>query len=149
MKDEGHVNKRTLYSDIWGQPHHVSDHRPRMTNYNRAAQFAPFAALSGFGDEVAETRRLTQRRMELDESVQESLDYQLSELMSHPSEHPLVTIEFFVPDGRKEGGSYQKLSGKIKKLDPISRLIYMESGDVISAREIIGISCFYTEKRVE
>ena len=91
------------YADIIDLPHHVSRNHPQMSMHDRAAQFAPFAALTGYETEVGETARLTAVKRELDEQEAEELNRQLAAIISHLSEHPEVTVEYFVPDDRKAG----------------------------------------------
>ncbi len=103
------------YKDIINLPHHVSDKRPRMSNYDRAAQFSPFAALTGFDDEIDEAARLTDCRPELTEDELNSLDaaiQQISEL-----DKPLIAVTYFVPDTHKSGGAYKTHTGTLRFLD--------------------------------
>lgn len=103
------------YKDIINLPHHVSDKRPCMSNYERAAQFSPFAALTGFDDEIDEAARLTDSRPELTEDELNSLDaaiQQISEL-----DKPLITVTYFVPDVNKSGGAYRIYTGNLRFLD--------------------------------
>lgn len=103
------------YKDIINLPHHMSDKHPPMSNYERAAQFSPFAALTGFDDEIDEAARLTDCRPELTEDELSSLDaaiQQISEL-----DKPLITVTYFVPDVNKSGGSYKVYTGNLRFLD--------------------------------
>ena len=84
---------------------------------DRAAQFSPFAALTGYGEVIKETARLTDRKPELSESEKAELDYKLQMACDYPGEKPALTITYFVPDQRKAGGSYHTISGQIKKID--------------------------------
>ena len=93
------------YDDIINLPHHVSPTRQRMSMHDRAAQFAPFAALVGYDDAVAETARLTESRPELDEQEQRIINEKLAYIAEHINEHPEVCIKYFVPDERKSGGA--------------------------------------------
>ena len=94
------------YEDILHLPHPTSKKHPRMSMEERAAQFSPFAALTGFGGVIQETGRLTDRRVELGESDRAELERTLNFLDSQEEEHPLVQVTYFLPDERKEGGSY-------------------------------------------
>lgn len=105
----------------------------------RGAQFAPFAALTGHDEAVKETARLTERFAELDEYEREELNRRLVYLKKHMTEKPTVTITFFVPDGKKEGGAYQTLIGRIKKLLPFEGLIVTEDDREIPVEEIVSI----------
>ena len=91
------------YEDIIGLPHHVSKVHPQMSIYDRAAQFSPFAALTGHEAAIQETARLTEEQAELNEDKKEELNEKLQELMAHAEEHLAVTVTYFKPDDRKEG----------------------------------------------
>ena len=96
---------KTPYADIIDLPHHVSQNHPQMSMHDRAAQFAPFAALTGYEAEVGETARLTAERRELDEQEAQELNRRLADLAARLPDRPEVTIEYFVPDERKAGGA--------------------------------------------
>ena len=98
--------KNEKYSDIINLPHPESRTHPRMPRSDRAAQFAPFAALTGYDDAVAEAGRLTSSKIELDENELERLDRALAYLTEHQAAHPAVTVTYFVPDDKKSGGAY-------------------------------------------
>ena len=104
------------YDDIINLPHHVSPTRPRMSMHDRAAQFAPFAALVGYDDAVAETARLTESRPVLDEQEQKELDMRLRYLADHLKEQLVVHIQHFVPDERKSGGAIMEFNGVVRKI---------------------------------
>ena len=95
------------YDDIINLSHHVSSRHPQMPMMNRAAQFSPFAALTGYDDAVRETARLTDEKIELDEYEKEELDRKIQWLGSHLDEHIPVSITYFQPDDRKAGGTYE------------------------------------------
>ena len=119
------------YDDIINLPHHQSKNHPHMLMHDRAAQFAPFAALTGYDDAIKEARRLTDSKPELDENQLEELDQKLADLMTCIEEHPEVTITYFEPDDKKEGGAYVTCVGKIKKIDGYKRrLIFEDSKDI-------------------
>ncbi len=126
------------YSDIINLPHHVSRNHPRMTMMARAAQFAPFAALTGYDAVINETARLTDKQVELEEYDNERLNRKLAELMeaADPQE---ITISYFKPDKRKSGGSYITLTGRVKKIDTYERVIYMDVGTKIPLGNIVDI----------
>ena len=94
------------YSDIIHLPHHVSKTHPQMSMHDRAAQFSPFAALTGYDSAILETARLTKEKILLNEDMQELLDIKFQRLLEHLSEKPLISITFFCPDKHKQGGSY-------------------------------------------
>ncbi|MBO4658473.1 MAG: hypothetical protein J5637_02500 [Prevotella sp.] len=114
------------YNDIINLPHHVSKNHPPMPMMNRAAQFAPFAALTGYDAVIQETGRLTDGFIELDDSKKEQLNRKIAELMEQIDERPMVTIIFFKPDERKAGGTYSTVSGKLKKVDEFRQLLVLE-----------------------
>ena len=119
------------YDDIINLPHHVSAKHPHMPALDRAAQFSPFAALTGHDAAIKETARLTDEYMELDEDRKEEIDRQLQKIREHLSEKPEVMITYFVPDERKAGGSYVTVSGRVKKLDEYAgRVIFEDSTSV-------------------
>ena len=103
------------YSDIINLPHHQSKTRPHMTNYNRAAQFAPFAALTGHSEAIDETARLTDSKIELDEYEKEIIDRKLRIITENISTMPEITVCYFVPDEKKAGGAYVMLLSKKTK----------------------------------
>ena len=107
---------KTPYDDIIHLPHHVSQNHPQMPMLDRAAQFAPFAALTGYEAAVGETARLTAERRELDPQEAEELNRRLSELVARLPDHPEVTVEYFVPDNRKAGGAYVTMTGRVRHI---------------------------------
>lgn len=127
------------YDDILYLPHPVSRRRSRMSNYDRAAQFSPFAALTGFDATIEEAGRLTDRRIELDEAEKELLNEKLQEILEHIDAQPQVTITHFVYDQRKAGGAYISTTGRVKKIDTYSRAILFTDGTAIPVSEIVGI----------
>ena len=121
---------KTPYDDIIHLPHHVSKRHPQMPLYNRAAQFAPFAALSGHDAAVGETARQTDEQHNLSQSERDRLDRKMSRLLQ--SEDNLeVEITYFLPDKRKSGGQYRTVTGTIKKVDGIEGRIVLTDGTVI------------------
>ena len=127
------------YNDIINLPHHVSKNHPPMPMMNRAAQFAPFAALTGYDAVINETGRLTDGFIELDENKKEQLNRRIVELMETIDEQPSVTITFFKPDERKAGGSYSTVSGQLKKVDEFNQVLVMEDDMVIPFNCIFDI----------
>ena len=128
------------YDDIINLPHHVSKKHPQMSLYARSAQFAPFAALTGYEDAVKETAREVYQKIELDEDLKLILDSKLHILMELADKNPELTVTYFVKDLKKEGGKYVTVTGVLKKLDSIKKLIYLKNGNEISIDEIIDIS---------
>ncbi len=127
------------YDDIIHLPHHVSATRPHMSLHDRAAQFSPFAALTGYDDAIRETARLTDERMELDEYLKYMLSDRLQILADRMKEHPEIEITYFQPDSRKDGGAYITAAGTAKKIDEYERIVVMTDGTVIPMDEIISI----------
>lgn len=134
------------YDDIIDLPHHVSKSHPQMSMYNRAAQFAPFAALTGHDAAITEAARLTETEQELSESDAEVLNRKLAYLQSL-DEKPTISVTYFVPDDKKEGGSYHTTSGNIKRIEPDEGVLQFEDGTGISICRIRGIEgeCFTNE----
>ena len=128
------------YEDIINLPHHVSKTRPQMPMSDRAAQFAPFAALTGYDSAIKETGRLTDNRIELDEEALTALSMKLQFLMDAIDEEPDVEITYFKPDERKAGGSYLKITGIVKKLDEYERVLVLISGQKIKLDDIMDVS---------
>ncbi|MCD8353223.1 MAG: YolD-like family protein [Clostridiales bacterium] len=128
------------YSDIIHLPHHVSETRPHMSMRDRAAQFSPFAALTGYDAAVKETARLTDQRAELDEEMKQNLSERLNLIQENLAAAPVVEITYFVPDERKEGGAYNTVTGAVKKVDAFQRHVVLTDGTDIPIDEIIEIS---------
>ena len=120
------------YEDIIGLPHHVSTVHPQMSIYDRAAQFSPFAALTGHEAAIQETARLTEEQAELNEDKKEELNEKLQELIAHAEEHPTVTVTYFKPDDRKEGGKYETVTGTIRKIRDYDKMFILEDGTGIA-----------------
>ena len=123
-------------------PHYISKKHPQMAMEERAAQFAPFAALVGYEDAVEETARITTKRIELNEEEKNILDMKLQMLNEQMQVqiHPNITIMYFVPDLKKDGGKYIKISGIVKRIDEYKQLIILDDKTEISINEIISIS---------
>ena len=129
------------YDDIIRLPHPDSPIHPRMSLYDRAAQFSPFAALTGFDGVIAETGRMTDRKIELSESQKLLLDQKLTLIddVIKGGYHPLVTIVYFVPDAQKEGGSYREFIGKVRQVEPVERKLVFFAANERSGGKEIGI----------
>lgn len=128
------------YEELLHLPHHVSRVHPQMTLLNRAAQFAPFAALVGFGDKVHEQGRLTTARRDLDEQARSDLDYRLAYLLEIRHQLPEVTIEYFVPDAQKEGGEYRYISGIVEGILHEERHLLLRDHTRIPLDDIVSIT---------
>ena len=133
------------YDDIINLPHPISAKHPRMPLYDRAAQFSPFAALSGHGAAIEETARLTDRRIELDEDTKAMLDLKQQILADRIAERPEISVVWFRPDARKEGGQYVTTVGQLKKVDDIARILQLADGITIPLDEVLELrsDCFH------
>lgn len=131
--------KPGAYDDIIDLPHHVSTTRPQMSRLDRAAQFAPFAALTGYGAAIKETARLTDERVELGEYELMELNAGIHMLMERIEEHPQVEITYFKPDERKDGGAYLTVKSRAKRLNEYERFILLDDGTEIPFDDIYKI----------
>lgn len=126
------------YDDILHLPHPAPKTHRRMSQQDRAAQFAPFAALVGYEDVITEAGRLTDRRIELDDGEIAILDERLRLVLAGGAD-PEVSVTWFQPDERKNGGSYVTTIGKVKKVDELKRTLVMKDGAEVPIEEIIDI----------
>ena len=127
----------SVYEDIINLPY--PQKHPRMSNYARGAQFAPFAALTGFEAAIAETARLTDRKIELDESKKAMLNEKLRKIEEELYDRPEITVTFFRPDLRKAGGAYVQKRGRVKKLDAYLRAVVFTDGMTVPIEDITEI----------
>lgn len=134
----------TRYDDIIDLPRVITPGHRAMAMENRAAQFAPFAALTGYDAAVLEAARYTDRRIELDESAREALDQRLRLLWDHIIELPEITVTYFIPDTRKSGGAYRTVTGHAKRLRQQAGTLELQCGEVIPLEEVISLQggCF-------
>ncbi|MCQ4864951.1 hypothetical protein [Pseudoflavonifractor phocaeensis] len=128
------------YDDIVNLPHPSSTRHPRMSAIDRAAQFSPFAALSGHEAAVKETARLTDQRVELTEDKKTELDMKLRLIGEHLAEHPEVSITYFQADAKKDGGSYKTTTNAVKKIDDFLRIVILTDGEQIPIDDIYEIN---------
>ena len=133
------MRANSKYDEIMGLPHHVSKTRPQMPMSDRAAQFAPFAALTGYDSAIKETGRLTGERIELDEEALNDLNTKYQLLMDALDEEPEVEITYFKPDERKAGGEYVSVTGTVKKVDTFERWIIMQGGMKIPMDDVLNM----------
>ena len=127
------------YADILMLPHHKAANRPHMSMHDRAAQFSPFAALTGFDGVIAETGRRTDQKVELSEYQMTLLDQKLTLIDDAIQDgyHPVVTVVYFVPDTKKDGGSYQEYTGKVRQVDAVERkLVFLAENERSAGKEI-------------
>lgn len=136
---QSHSNQTHQYDDIILLPHHVSSTRPPMDITDRAAQFSPFAALTGYDAAIDEAARVTDQKIELDEDGKEALNEKIVALAGRLKEQPAVTITYFVADGKKEGGYYTAIKGNVRKIDKYAGSIILGDETRISLDDIIEI----------
>lgn len=129
------------YDNIINLPRHISTTHPHMPLIDRAAQFAPFAALVGYDAAVKETARLTNKRIELDEYEKEALNERLRFVADWMEERPEITITYFQPDDKKDGGAYMTVTGCVKKIDDYQGIVCLTDGTKIPIEEIFEIEC--------
>lgn len=127
------------YDDIIHLPHHVSKKRTQMSMMERAAQFAPFAALTGHNAAIAETARLTDSAIALEESDSRALNDKFTQLLAHIQEEPKASITYFVADDKKAGGKYVTITQRLKKFDEYHQTILLTDGTEIALHSIIDI----------
>ena len=127
------------YKDIINLPHHVSKTRPQMSMLDRAAQFSPFAALTGYDAAIKETGRLTDEKIELSEEAKASLDRKQAYLIEMIDEQPEISITYFLPDAKKSGGAYVTVTGNLKRFDEYERLLIQTDGKKIPMDDIADI----------
>ena len=133
--------EKNPYADIIHLPHHKALNRLHMSMYDRAAQFSPFAALTGFEGVIAETGRLTDRKIELSESEKILLDQKLTLIddVIQDKHHPEITVVYFVPDYLKDGGEYEEYTGKVRHIDKVERTVVFLAANERSAGKAIKI----------
>lgn len=128
------------YDDIIHLPHPVSKRHPQMPMMDRAAQFSPFAALTGHGEAIKETERLTRPRVELDENEKNLLNEKLREIQMNLSEKPRVKIVYYVQDEKKAGGTYVTFEGNVRKIDVYQKKMIFEDGTAVDMKDIVDIA---------
>lgn len=138
------------YDDIIDLPHPVSENRKRMSMLDRAAQFSPFAALTGYDAAIRETGRLTDERIEFDVDGKAMLNDKLRMLAERQTEQPEITVIYFVPDERKHGGAYAEVTDRVRKVDGRRQMLFMVDGKEILFDDVYDIhSAIFGEKRFE
>ena len=128
------------YDDIIALPHPEPRTHPRMSLHDRAAQFSPFAALTGHSAAIAETGRLTDSRITLDESEMARVDAELQHLQELLPSRPTVSITYFVPDERKAGGSYQTVTGTVRRIDTVNSVLLLTDQRAIPIPDILDVA---------
>ena len=127
------------YDDMIYLPNPTPTCKPRMSLHDRAAQFSPFAALTGYEDAVEETARLTDTRLELSEDMKTTLNEKMQMILDNAENEPIVTITYFVPDKKKSGGAYVEVTGIVKEIDEYERCIVMTDKKKIPIEHIRAI----------
>lgn len=128
------------YEDIINLPHHISSKHPQMSLEERSAQFAPFAALTGYEDCVEETARLTDERIDISEDIKEILNEKIRKIIKIIDKNPKIKLTYFIPDNKKNGGKYMTIEGKIKKIDEINQELILINGKKIKINDVIDIN---------
>lgn len=127
------------YSDIINLPHHVSRKRTPMSMHDRAAQFSPFSPLNGYDEQIDETSRLTDEKLEITEDRAAALNRSIAYLTEHANMRPLAVVEYFCPDEKKKGGRYITVSGNFRRIDECEGKMIFEGGEKISMEDIYRI----------
>lgn len=127
------------YDDIINLPHHVSKNHPQMTMYQRAAQFAPFAALVGHDALIAESARLTDEEVEMEDGAMSELNRKMAYLNARLQDNPVVAITYFIHDQKKSGGEYRSVIGPVRKFDEYESTLTMTDGTVIPFSSILDV----------
>ena len=127
------------YDDIINLPHHVSKKHQQMSMRNRAAQFAPFAALTGHSAAIEETARLTDSQIELADEDNEILNQKMAFLRENIHEHPIVMVTYFVEDNKKSGGAYKTTEGPLKDIDDCNMALVLKTGETIFLKSVLDI----------
>ena len=134
------------YEDIVNLPPHISKRHPQPSMMDRAARFAPFAAITGYEEMVLEEARITEERIDLDEGTLSILNEKLNMIQEFIDEEPEVTITYFEPDKKKTGGAYVSITGVVKRIDEYERLVIMTDGKKIRIEDIFALesNLFYS-----
>jgi hypothetical protein len=133
------MNAQLKYSDIINLPHHVSSKHPHLSREQKAAQFAPFAALTGFEDDISETARLTDKRIEIDDGLKEIISNKLNLIKLNIKNKPIVIITYFINDLKKSGGKYIDIEGMVKKINLFDNYLLLNDNTKVPIKDIIDI----------
>ena len=133
------MDEKFPYEDIVNLPPHISKKHPQPTMMDRAARFAPFAAITGYEEMVLEEARITEERIDLDEGTLSILNEKLNMIQEFIDEEPEVTITYFEPDKKKSGGAYVSVTGIVKRIDEYEHLVIMTDGRMIRVEDIYGL----------
>jgi len=127
------------YDDIIDLPHHVSSRHARMSRENRAAQFAPFAALTGYDASVREEARLTGAKLPLTDEQIDIMNAKMAFLTEKASEHPEISLTFFLADDRKEGGKYVTVTDRLNRIDTVEGVLILSKRNKIALDDILNV----------
>ena len=136
------MNNNGKYDDIINMPRHISKKHPQMSLEMRAAQFAPFAALTGYDEQIEETSRITCHKKELNEELKEILNEKLRIIQEKINTRPEIKITYFVQDLKKNGGKYVTETGRVKKIDKNKQLIILEDKTEIRIEDVVEFGPF-------
>lgn len=143
MKKDQKMGQRAedLYGDIIHLPHFEPKNHKRMSLYKRAAQFAPFAALTGYGDAIIEASRFTEKNIDLSEDASDQMDRVIVHLQEEieRGKEPEISMVCFLPDDKKEGGNFMEVTGRVKKIDAYDRALIFQDGQRILIKNIVNI----------
>ena len=139
MDGEMQFMNEEKYGDIINLPHHVSTKHPKMSLDERSAQFAPFAALTGYEDAIEETARLTDERIDMDEEARQALDTKLQIICKQIESKPEIAVTYFIPDKKKEGGEYVTIRGRLKRVDKVRQVLVMDNSKEVDMSNILDI----------
>lgn len=139
----------TGYDDIMDVEYPFLSKHKKMSIENRAAQFAPFAALTGHDEAISETARLTESEVELDEERKEQLNRELIKIKSALKKQPLIVVTFFEPDEKKSGGQYRRYEGRVQKIDEFNENMLMTDGTMIRIQSIIEIESEFAKESLQ
>ncbi|MBO4422695.1 MAG: hypothetical protein J5879_04610 [Clostridia bacterium] len=133
------------YDDIIDLPHHVSAKHPPLGRDSYAAQFSPFAALTGYDGVVEEAARTTDQKIELGEYGAAALDEKLRALRKNEKDRPTVTLTYFRADGKKAGGSYEKKTARLKRIDEAERTVLFTDGTAVKIDDVLDVTPYTAE----
>jgi hypothetical protein len=136
----GDMSNENKYGTIINHPHHVSERHPPLSRASYAAQFSPFAALTGYDSIVSETARITDEKPDLDEDAKELLSRKLTVVLNHIADKPAITVTYFLPDRKKDGGKLVTVKGTVRRYDELEKIIHMEDGAKIPVNSLMEIS---------
>lgn len=128
------------YEDIINMPRHISKTRKPMSKENRAAQFAPFSALTGYAEKIQETSKITQNKIEITDEMKQILNNKLIKINQNIKQKPLITITYFIKDKIKKGGVYQTITKNIQKIDFLTKQIILTDETKININAIINLT---------